>query len=127
MPFPKGSTALNCCWQVRASHHPRQPLSCGDLPARGEAAALGRHKKTLFRQNKTRARAFRKGRGRRSLGIAPPASPKHAWAVPGGTHRERGAVGISLCSMVPRTSGRGYHSGTTFCQQAARKLLKGVL
>lgn len=48
MPFPKGSTALNCCWQVRASHHPRQPLSCGDLPARGEAAALGRHKKKPF-------------------------------------------------------------------------------
>lgn len=38
MPLPKGNTALDCCWRVRASHHPRQPLSCGDLPGRGEAA-----------------------------------------------------------------------------------------
>lgn len=39
MRFPKGNTALNCCWQVRASHHPQQPLSCGRFGPEEEEAA----------------------------------------------------------------------------------------
>lgn len=70
MPFPKGNTALNCCWQVRASHHPQQPLSCGRFGLEEVAA----QKDPFQAEKKSRTRVFQGDRGRRSLGMAPPAS-----------------------------------------------------
>lgn len=95
MPFPKGNTALDCCWQVRASHHPRQPLSCRDLPARGAAGGTKKtNRKPLFRQNKTKARAFRVG-GREGGTVV---SPKPR------LDRDRGARGVQQRGSTAATA-----------------------